>query len=129
LPISCLICVPSWARPGGALRLEIDQITLSLDVAFTVGRKGEGSATAGAKFWVLASAEASVKGELSSQRVDTQHLTLTLKPRIDETWVDESGAVQHASRGVDVSGKVRSDEENPEWVEPNDQPPRTASTR
>ena len=26
-----------------------------------------------------------MKGELSSQRVDTQQLTLTLKPRIEET--------------------------------------------
>ena len=42
---------------GGTLKLEIDQITLSLDVAFTLGRKGEGSAKAGAKFWVFASAE------------------------------------------------------------------------
>jgi Trypsin-co-occurring domain 2 len=114
---------------GGALKLEIDQITVSLDVAFTVGRKGEGSAKAGAKFWVFASAEGSVKGELSFQRADTQHLTLTLKPRIEETWVDESGTVQHASRGVDVSGMVQSDEENPEWAAPNEQPPRTASTR
>ena len=99
---------------GGTLKLEIDQITLSLDVAFTLGKKGEGSAKAGAKFWVFASAEGAVKGELSSQRVDTQQLTLTLKPRIDQDFVDESGTVHHASRTVDVSGTVESDEENPD---------------
>jgi hypothetical protein len=114
---------------GGPLKLEVAEIALSLDVAFTVGRKGEGSAKAAAKFWVFASAEGSVKGELSSARVDTQHLLLTLKPRIDETWVDESGTLQRASRGVDVSGTVESDEENPEWVTPNEQPPRPSSAR
>ena len=57
---------------GERLKVELEQVTVSLDVAFTVGKKGEGSAEAGAKFWVFASAEGGVKGELSSQRVDTQ---------------------------------------------------------
>jgi hypothetical protein len=113
---------------GERLKLEIDQVTISLDVAFTVGKKGEGSAKVGAKFWVFASAEGSVRGELSSQRVDTQHLTLTLKPRIEKTWVDESGTVQYARRSVDVSGKLENDEENPAWAATDEEPPRTAST-
>lgn len=98
---------------GESLKLEIDQVTLSLDVAFTIGKKGEGSAAAKAKFWVFASAEVNAKGELSSQRVNTQHLSLTLKPQIEDIWVDESGVVQRFRRKADVSGEVGSDEENP----------------
>ena len=77
---------------GDALKLEI--VTVSLDVAFAVGKKGEGSAGPSAKFWVFASADTNVKDELSSLRADTQRLTLTLKPRIEKTWVDESSTAQ-----------------------------------
>lgn len=88
-------------------------MTLSLDIAFTKAKKAEGSIGAKAKFWVFASADAKAQGELSSQRVDTQHLTLTLKPRIDEAWVDQSGVVHHLRRSADVSGEVEAGEENP----------------
>jgi Trypsin-co-occurring domain 2 len=98
---------------GQPLKLEIDEVTLSLDVAFTKAKKGEAEVGAKAKFWVFASADAKVKGELSSQRVDTQHLTLKLKPRIEEAWVDQSGTVHVLRRSVDVSGEVEVGEENP----------------
>jgi Trypsin-co-occurring domain 2 len=114
---------------GEPLKLELEQVTVSVDVAFTVAKKGEGSVAATAKFWVFASADASVKGELSAERVDTQHLTLTLKPRIEQTWVDETGTVRRSTRPADVSGKVESREENPAWATHDDESPRTASTR
>jgi hypothetical protein len=98
---------------GQPLKLEIDELTLSLDVVFTKAKKGGAEVGAKAKFWVFASADAKVNAELSSQRVDTQHLTLTLKPRLEKRWVDESGTVHYERRSVHVSGDIEDDEENP----------------
>ena len=72
-----------------SLKLGVEEVTVSLDVAFTTAKKGEASTRAGAKFWVFASVEGGVKGERSSQRVSTQHLTLTLKPRTEDVIIDE----------------------------------------
>jgi hypothetical protein len=97
-----------------SLRLGVEQVTVSLDVAVTLAKKGEAEVRAAAKFWVFASVEGGVKGELSSQRAATQHLTLTLTPRVEEIGTDASGRVQKTSRGLDVSGQMGKQEENPE---------------
>lgn len=90
-----------------SLKLGVEQVTVLLDVAVTVAKKGEASGKARAKFWVFASVEGGVTGERSSQRAATQHLTLTLKPRI--------GSI----RGLDVSGELEQGEENPQLPVPD----------
>ena len=104
-----------------SLRLGVEQVTVSLDVAVTVAKKGEGSAGAKAKFWVFASVEGGVKAELSSQRASIQHLTLTLKPRIEKIEIDESGKARLVARGLDVSGKLEQREESPQLPVPDEQ--------
>jgi len=97
---------------GQSLRLEVAEVAVSLDVGVTVVRTGEASAGVRAKFWVLGG-EAGVKGGLSSERMRTQHLTLTLKPRTEEIVVDETGQARVIRRGVDVAGEFAAGEERP----------------
>jgi hypothetical protein len=59
-----------------------------------------------------------VTGELSSQRVTTQHLTLTLKPRTEEVIIDEGGKARVLRRGVDVTGAIAAHEERPNLPKP-----------
>ena len=99
---------------GQGLRLEVGEVTLSLDVGVTLTTTGEASAKVGAKFWVFASAEAGVRGERSSERMTTQHLTLALKPRIEEIVRDESGRETVRIRQVDVGGAFAEDEDRPD---------------
>jgi hypothetical protein len=101
-----------------SLKLGVEEVTVSLDVAVTLAKKGEASATAKAKFWVFASVEAGVKGERSSQQVTTQHLTLTLKPRTEEVIIDESGKARVIHRNVDVAGAIGVGEERPDLPPP-----------
>lgn len=102
-----------WRAEGSSLRLEVNEVTVTLEVAVTTGRKGTGSGKVSAKFWVL-NAEAGVGGERSSQRVGTQQLTLTMKPRVESVIVDEQGRVEVTSRGLDVSGELTDSEEAPD---------------
>jgi hypothetical protein len=95
------------------LRLGVEELTVSLDVAVTIAKKGEASAKASAKFWVFASAEGGVRGELSSQRATTQRLTLTLKPSMEEVVTDETGQIRMVRRQVDVAGEIEAQEERP----------------
>jgi hypothetical protein len=101
-----------------SLKLGVEEVTVSLDVAVTLAKRGEASAKASAKFWVFASAEAGVKGERSSQQVTTQHLTLTLKPRSEEVIIDETGKARVLRRGVDVTGAIAPREERPDLPTP-----------
>jgi Trypsin-co-occurring domain 2 len=103
-----------------SLRLGVEEVTVSLDVAVTIAKKGEASAKATAKFWVFASAEGGVKGERSSQRAATQHLTLTLKPRTEEVIIDETGQARVIRRDLDVAGAFETGEENPELPAPSE---------
>ena len=99
---------------GQALRLAVGEVTVSLDIGVTLTTTGEASAKAAAKFWVFASAEGSVRGERSSERMTTQHLTLTLKPRIEEVVRDESGRETVRVREVDVEGVFAEGEDLPD---------------
>jgi hypothetical protein len=103
---------------GESLKLGVEEVTVDLDVAVTIAKKAGASARAGAKFWVFASVEGGVKGELSSERVSTQHLTLTLKPSIEEVITDERGQTRVIRRGVDVSGVIDEGEEHPDLPAP-----------
>ncbi len=82
---------------GSSLHLGVDEVTVTLEVAVTTDRKASGSGKVSAKFWVL-NAEVGAGGERSSQRIGTQQLTLTLKPRVESVTVDERGRVSVTSR-------------------------------
>ena len=101
-----------------SMRLEVEEVTVSLDVAVTIANKGEVSARAGAKFWVFASVEGGARGERSSQQLTTQHLTLTLKPRVEEVIIDEAGQARVIRSSVDVTGAIGDDEERPDLPAP-----------
>jgi hypothetical protein len=96
-----------------SLKLGVEEISLTLEVTYTLTKGGETSAGAKAKFWVLASAEAGIKGSLSSERARTQQLTLTLKPRVDQLVIDQHGQQTTVARGLDVEGSLATDEERP----------------
>jgi Trypsin-co-occurring domain 2 len=103
-----------------SLKLGVEEVTVELDVAVTLAKRGEASAKASAKFWVFASAEGGVTGERSSQQVTTQHLTLTLKPRTEEVIIDETGKARLLHRDVDVAGAITGREEDPELPDPSE---------
>jgi hypothetical protein len=98
---------------GDSLKLGVEEITLTLEVAYTLTKGGEASAGVQAKFWVFASAQAGLKGSLSSERADTQQLTLTLKPRVEQVVIDRQGQQKTVTRGVDVEGSLAAGEEQP----------------
>ena len=96
-----------------SLKLAVEEISLTLDVAYTLNRASEVAAGVRAKFWVLASVEASAKGSVASERARTQTLTLTLRPRIEQVVVDEQGGQTTLTRGVDIEGSFAMGEEQP----------------
>jgi hypothetical protein len=103
---------------GSALKLGVEEVTVSLEVAVTTAHKGGGSGKLSAKFWVL-NAEVGGSGERSSQRMGTQQLTLTLKPRIEQVTYGPQGRVKEmTTRGVDVAGAVEASEEAPRLRRP-----------
>ena len=101
------------------LKLGVEEISLTLGVTYTLTKSGEASAGVKAKFWVLASAEADVKGSLSSERARTQQLTLTLKPRVEQVVIDHQGRQTTVTRGVDVEGNLALGEEHPPLPPPS----------
>jgi len=103
---------------GDSLKLGVEEITLTLEVAYTLTKGGEASGGVRAKFWVLASAEAGIKGSLSSQEGRTQQLTLTLKPRVEQVVIDQQGQQTTVTRGVDVEGSIAVGEEQPALPSP-----------
>jgi hypothetical protein len=107
------LAVAQQQAAGAALQLEVEEVSVALEVAVTTGKRGGGSGKLSAKFWVLA-AEVGGTGELSSQRVGTQKMTLTLKPQMEQVTYDRQGReVQRTTRKVNVSGRVEAGEEAP----------------
>jgi hypothetical protein len=104
---------------GDSLKLGVEEISLTLEVAYTLIKAGEASAGVKAKFWVFAEAEAGVKGSLSSERARTQRLTLTLKPRVEQVVTDEQGQQTMVTRGLDVEGRPAAGEEQPPLPAPS----------
>jgi hypothetical protein len=104
---------------GDSLKLGVEEISLTLEVAYTVVKAGEASAGVKAKFWVFAEAEAGVKGSLSSERARTQQLTLTLKPRVEQVVIDRHGQQTTRIRGLDVEGTLAAGEEQPTLPPPS----------
>jgi hypothetical protein len=91
------------------LKLGVDELTLTLDVAYEQARSAKGSVKASAKFWVWLSAEAAAEATASGKTTRTHTLTLRLKPRIEV--LDASG--QPVSYGLDVSGALAAGEQSP----------------
>ncbi|MBL7548904.1 hypothetical protein I6A60_13590 [Frankia sp. AgB1.9] len=96
---------------GDALKLGVEEISLTLEVAYTLTTAAEASAGGKAKFWVFAEAEAGAKGTRSAERGRTQQLTLTLKPRVEQVVIDHQGHQTTVTRGVDVEGALVEGEE------------------
>ncbi len=96
----------------GTLKLRVKEVTTTLDVAVSLEKRGEGSVRAKAKFWVFASAEAEAGGAITSQRLATQRITLTLAPHIDVIEPGEDGQ-RRTSHEVDVDAALAPREENP----------------
>ena len=103
---------------GDPLKLGVEEISLTLEVAFTLTKAGEASVGAKAKFWIFAEAKAEVKGSLSSERARTQQLTLTLKPRVEQVVIDQQGQQTTVARGLDVEGSLAAGEEQPALPSP-----------
>jgi hypothetical protein len=103
---------------GDSLKLGVEEISLTLEVAYTLTKDSEVSAGVKAKFWVFASADAGVKGSLSSERAGTQQLTLTLKPRVEQVVIDREGQQTMITRGVDVEATHTAGEEQPALPSP-----------
>jgi hypothetical protein len=95
------------------LKLAVEEISLTLDLAYTLTKEAEASAGVRAKFWVFASAEASVKGSVASERARTQTLTLTLKPRLEQVVTDAQGQQTITTREVDVKDGFARGEDQP----------------
>jgi len=104
---------------GDSLKLGVEEISLTLEVAYTLTKAAETSAGVKAKFWVFAEAGAGAKGSLSAGRVRTQQLTLTLKPRMEQVVVDPHGQETTVTRGVDVDGARAEGEEWPALPPPD----------
>lgn len=96
-----------------SLKLGVDKVEVTLEVATTRERTGELDGRVKAKFWVLTSAEAGAKGSMRSERTRTQTLTLTLTPALEETTTGPDGAITTLRRGLDVAGRLEPGEENP----------------
>jgi hypothetical protein len=101
------------AARNEVLWLGVDEVTVTLEVAHERTFSGEASAKVGGKFWVFASAEASVTTGGELKRSGTQTLTLTLKPRLETTVTDAQGRSETTTRGVDVEGQLAGDEQPP----------------
>ena len=109
------------ASSEGVLRLGVDEVTVTLEVAHVATTSGEVAGKVTGKFWVFGSAEASAKGGHERQRSGTQTLTLTLKPRMETTMVDEGGQVHTTDTGVDVSDAVKVGEQQAARPDPADE--------
>lgn len=94
-----------------SLKLAVEEIVLTMNVAYTLTKGGESSASVRAKFWVLELGEAGAKASASSQRANTQQLTLTLKPQVEQVTVDGRGRPTTIRKGVDVEGSFAPGEQ------------------
>ncbi|WP_410790998.1 trypco2 family protein [Kribbella sp. C-35] len=98
---------------GGEVRLGVEEVTITLDVVHERTTSGEMGGKVTGRFWVFGSAEASGSGAHSATRSGTQSLTMTLRPRVSTTTIDDQGRRSVTHTGLDVSGAVGDDEQQP----------------
>jgi hypothetical protein len=101
-------------RASGPLKLGVDEITLTVDVAYSAETSVQAGGRVRATFWALLSGDLSGQASLSSERSRTHTLTLTLKPRFEEIVVDEAGNPRLVTRTLDVADVLQPGEESPE---------------
>jgi hypothetical protein len=106
--------VANVADGGAALWLEVDEVTVTLEVEHA--GKVSGKATAGVEgsFWVFAKATAGGEVAGESSQTGTQTLTLTLKPRFDEVVTNPDGTTTIKSTGVNIEGALTEGEQSPD---------------
>jgi hypothetical protein len=105
-------------RATGPLKLGVDEVTLTVDVAYSSETSGQVGGRAKATFWAVVSGEVSAQASRSSGRTQTHSLTLTLKPRIEEIITDAAGNQRVVIRSLDVAGALQPGEENPDLPAP-----------
>jgi len=106
--------VANIAGGGAALWLEVDEVTVTLEVEHA--GKVSGKATAGVEgsFWVFAKATAGGEVAGESSRTGTQTLTLTLRPRFDVVVKNPDGTTTIKSTGVNIEGALAEGEQVPD---------------
>jgi hypothetical protein len=105
-------------RSSGPLKLGVDEVTLTVDVAYSSETSGQVGGRVRATFWAVVSGEVSAQASHSAGRTRTHTLTLTLKPRIEEISVDAAGNRRVVIRSLDVAGALQPGEENPDLPAP-----------
>jgi hypothetical protein len=101
-------------RASGPLKLGVDEITITVDVAYSKENSQKVGGRARASFWAVFSAELSGEAARTTGLSRTHTLTLTLNPRIEEITVDENGDQRVVIRTLDVAGVITTNEENPD---------------
>lgn len=98
------------AGTSSALRLVVDEITVTLEVAHERTLTGEASGKVTGKFWVFGSAEAGATAGVQRGRTGTQTLTLTLKPQFETVTAGEDGVLSTERREFEVTSPVDAGE-------------------
>jgi hypothetical protein len=101
------------ATRGGDLKLEVDEVNITLEVVHTRTVAAAVNAKAKAKFLVFTSAEVGGEGSYGKDRTRTQTLNVTLKPRLDVVEIDHDGKARRTSHTLDVDAVLEPDEEDP----------------
>lgn len=90
------------------LKLGVEEIEVSLDVEYHRSHDTGGEVRAKGRFLIFAEAGASASTSMATERVQTQHLTLKLKPRLEGVGPGGSGTT---TSSLDVRDTVREGEE------------------
>jgi hypothetical protein len=98
--------VRSVSTGDSALWLEVDDVSVTLEVVHTDSTSVKASAGAEGKFWIFASAKATTEVGGEKSRTGTQTLTLTLKPRFDRVVKNSDGTTTIESTKVNIAGKT-----------------------
>lgn len=96
---------------AGLLKLQVGPVELELEVGFTLEKSGEANAGVKVKFWVFELGEAGVKGSLTSERMNTQRVKVTLTPRLEWRSADAAGIVSTWTAPVDVESRIGATED------------------
>lgn len=94
--------VNGLASDGAALWLQVEEVTVTLEVTHSRASHANVSAESQAKFWVFASVKGAAEGGHEGSRTSTQTLTLTLRPRLDRVVTGSDGIARIEPTHVDV---------------------------
>jgi hypothetical protein len=80
------------------LNYSVDEVTLDLDVAYTITQSADTPAKVKTEFWVLGSGSRDAEDKLPLAQSNMQHLILRLTPRLEDVEAGESEYVGTISR-------------------------------